>query len=669
MKRFKKGIILLLVLMAVLSMCMAVASAEGADPTGASYIATTGSETLNDVATVANKAYFGANYTWVMICAFMVFFFQCGFAMVETGFCRGKNAAHTITMNFMVFLVGAVGYFLVGFAIQMGGSGGAAGLGTGGSSLDSLLSIPGFGGILGYKGFLLNGTYDAGVYALFFFQMVFMDTTVTIPTGAMAERVKYSAVVITSFFISMVLYPLFANWVWGGGWMATLGSKFGIGHGVVDFAGSAVVHSMGGMLALAGAIVLGPRIGKFKKDGTARAFPGHDIPMAIIGTIILFFCWFSFNAGSTLNSTDFRLSVVATNTMIAGAIGGLIAMFYMWIKFGKPDPSMTANGTLAGLVAITAPCAFVNGISAFIIGLIAGLLVCVSVPFVENKLKLDDPVGAISVHGVNGFWGVLALGLFADGSYGDGFNGVAGGVRGLFYGDASQLLAQAIAIAVLLVYGFGVSYLFYKLLDKVWGLRVSPEDELEGLDIPEMGVLAYPDQQLVRSELDYDSEDNAPIKQLARFGYTGLIEKVYPAPVAVAAAPAAEPVAKPAPEPGATKFTKVEIITKQSKFEALKTAMNEIGITGMTVTQVLGYGIQKGKPEFYRGVETETNLLPKVQVEIVVSKVPVRTVVDAAKKVLYTGHIGDGKIFVYDVENVIKVRTGEEGYDALQDVE
>ncbi|HPS82311.1 MAG TPA: P-II family nitrogen regulator, partial [Candidatus Limiplasma sp.] len=251
----------------------------------------------------------------------------------------------------------------------------------------------------------------------------------------------------------------------------------------------------------------------------------------------------------------------------------------------------------------------------------------------------------------------------------DGVNGVAGGVRGLFYGDASQLLAQAIAIAVLLVYGFGVSYLFYKLLDKVWGLRVSPEDELEGLDIPEMGVLAYPDQQLVRSELDYDSEDNAPIKQLARFGYTGLIEKVYPAPVAVAAAPAAEPVAKPAPEPGATKFTKVEIITKQSKFEALKTAMNEIGITGMTVTQVLGYGIQKGKPEFYRGVETETNLLPKVQVEIVVSKVPVRTVVDAAKKVLYTGHIGDGKIFVYDVENVIKVRTGEEGYDALQDVE
>lgn len=668
MKLLKKVVVLLLVLIAVMAMCMAVASAEGADPTGASYVTTTGTETLDQVATMANKAYFGANYTWVMICAFMVFFFQCGFAMVETGFCRGKNAAHTITMNFMVFLVGAIGYFLVGFALQMGGSGGIASLGSGGSSLNGLLSIPGFGGILGYKGFMLEGTYDAGVYALFFFHMVFMDTTVTIPTGAMAERVKYSAVVITSFFISMVLYPLFANWVWGGGWMATLGTKFGIGHGVVDFAGSAVVHSMGGMLALAGAIVIGPRIGKFKKDGTARAFPGHNIPMAIIGTIILCFCWFSFNAGSTLNSSDFRLAVVATNTMIAGAIGGLVAMFYMWAKFGKPDPSMTANGTLAGLVAITAPCAFVTGVSAFIIGLIAGLLVCVAVPFVENKLKLDDPVGAISVHGVNGFWGVLSLGLFADGTYGDGFNGVAGGVRGLFYGDASQLLAQTIAIGVLLVWGFGVSYLFYKLLDKVWGIRVAPEIELEGLDIPEMGVLAYPDEQLVRSELDYDSDDNAPIKQLARFNKTGLIEMPAPAPVTTPITLVAG-AAKPERKPSAAKFTKVEIITKQSKFEALKTAMNEIGITGMTVTQVLGYGLQKGKTEYYRGVETEANLLPKVQVEIVISKVPVRTVVETAKKVLYTGNIGDGKIFVYDVENVIKVRTGEEGYDALQDVE
>lgn len=667
MKAFRRQMGFLLLLAAILALFSAGALAEGGDPTGASYVAATGGETLGSVALTANKAYFGANFTWVMICAFMVFFFQCGFAMVETGFCRGKNAAHTITMNFMVFLVGAAGYFLAGFALQMGGSGGAAGLGSGGGVLNGMLSIPGLGGILGYKGFLLGGTYDAGVYALFFFQMVFMDTTVTIPTGAMAERVKYSAVVITSFFISMVLYPLFANWVWGGGWLATLGARFGIGHGVVDFAGSAVVHSMGGMLALAGAIVIGPRIGKFKKDGTARAFPGHNIPMAIIGTIILYFCWFAFNAGSTLNSSDFRLSVVATNTMVAGAFGGLVAMFYMWIKYGKPDPSMTANGTLAGLVAITAPCAFVNGISASIIGIIAGFLVCIAVPFFENKLKLDDPVGAISVHGVNGFWGVLSVGLFADGSYGGGINGVAGGVTGLFYGDASQLAAQLIALAVLIVWGFGVSYVFFKVLDKVWGLRVLPEAELEGVDIPEMGVLAYPDQELVRSELDYDSEDNAPIRQLERFGWKGKAEKK-PVPAApIAPAVPAEPVLKPAP--AGAKFTKVEIITKQSKFEALKTAMNEIGITGMTVTQVLGYGLQKGKTEFYRGVETETNLLPKVQVEIVVSKVPVRTVIETAKKVLFTGSIGDGKIFVYDVENVVKVRTGEEGYDALQDVE
>lgn len=668
MKKLRKGIGFLLLICLIVSLFAVTAFAADGDPTGASYVLTNGSETLSDVATTANQAYFGANFTWVMICAFMVFFFQCGFAMVETGFCRGKNAAHTMTMNFMVFLVGAIGYFLVGFALQCGGSGGAAGLGSGGAVLDAMLSIPGLGGIMGYKGFMLSGTYDAGVYALFFFQMVFMDTTVTIPTGAIAERVKYSAVVISSFFISMFLYPLFANWVWGGGWLSTLGVNFGLGHGVVDFAGSGVVHSMGGMLALAGAIVIGPRIGKFKKDGSARAFPGHNIPMAIIGTIILFFCWFSFNAGSTLNSTDYRLAVVATNTMIAGAIGGLVAMFYMWIRYGKPDPSMTANGTLAGLVAITAPCAFVNGISAFIIGLIAGILVCLSVSFIENKLKLDDPVGAISVHGVNGFWGLISLGLFADGKYGDGLNGVAGNVTGLFFGDASQLIAQLVAIAVLLIYGFGLAFVFYKVLDKVWGLRVSPEDELEGLDIPEMGVLAYPDQQMVRTELDYDSEDNAPIAQLARFKKPDAPMEPFTPAAPVEKAVPVEMVVKPVSEPG-VKLTKVDIITKQSKFEALKAAMNEIGVSGMTVTQVLGCGMQKGKPEYYRGVETEMNLLPKVEIEIVVSKVPVRTVIETAKKVLYTGHIGDGKIFVYDVENVVKVRTGEEGYDALQDCE
>ncbi|MEL4105216.1 ammonium transporter [Oscillospiraceae bacterium WX1] len=516
------SVIFLLVILAGVLLVPALAAA---DPTGASYASSTGTETISDVALAANKAQFSANFVWVMITGFMVFFFQCGFAMVETGFVRGKNASHTITMNFMVFLVGAVGYFLTGFAIQFGGSGGAAGLGTGGSVLNGMLSIPGLGGILGYKGFLLQsgGTYDAGIYALFFFQMVFMDTTCTIPTGSMAERVKYSAIVVTSFFISMIFYPLFGNWMWGGGWMATLGAKFGIGHGGVDFAGSSVVHAMGGALALTGAIVIGPRIGKFKKDGTARAFPGHHIPMAIIGTIILFFCWFSFNAGSTLNAGDFRLSVVATNTMIAGAIGGLVAMFYMWIKYGKPDPSMTANGALAGLVAITAPCAFVNGIWAFVIGAVAGILVCASVSFVENKLKIDDPVGAISVHFVNGCWGILALGLFADGTYGDGLNGVAGGVKGLFYGDAGQLLAQLIIIGVLVVYGIGVSFVWFKVLDKVHGLRVPAKVELEGLDLEEMGAYGYPDFQIVKSSLDSVSSDNADVPHLKNVKYKTIV--------------------------------------------------------------------------------------------------------------------------------------------------
>jgi ammonium transporter, Amt family len=299
-----------------------------------------------------------------------------------------------------------------------------------------------------------------------------------------------------------------------------LGANFGLGHGAVDFAGSGVVHSMGGVLAVAGAVVLGPRIGKFKKDGTARAFPGHDVPMAIVGTIILFFCWFSFNAGGTLNGSDFRIAVAATNTMIAGAVGGCTAIFYWWIKYGKPDPSMTANGALAGLVAITAPCGFTNAGCSFVIGLIAGIIVCAAVPTVENKFKIDDPVGAISVHFCNGLWGVIATGLFADGTYGDGFNGVAGNVTGLFYGDYKQLIAQLISVGVILVYGLGGAFLWFKFLDKVWGLRVSPEVELEGLDLDEMGAYGYPDFQINKSgELDSVSSNNAEIKQLKNVKY------------------------------------------------------------------------------------------------------------------------------------------------------
>lgn len=462
-----------------------------------------GQPTVEEIGNQVGKNKIGINFVWVILTGCLIFFFQAGFALVETGFTQAKNAMHTMAMNLMVFLVGAFGYWLTGFALQFGGSGGTALLGSGTATLNGEVSIPGLGGLFGYKGFFLTtgGTYDVGIFAMFMFQMVFMDTTVTIPTGAMAERVKYSAVVIGSFFVSMIYYPLYGNWVWGGGWLSTLGKNFGLGHGALDFAGSGVVHAMGGIMALASAIIIGPRIGKFKKDGTVVAFPGHDIPMAILGTIILFFGWFAFNAGSTLNGQDFRLAVVATNTMLAGAMGGLTAMFYMWAKYGKPDPSMMCNGALAGLVAITAPCAFVNSIFAVIIGIVGGFLVCWSVYFVEHKLRIDDPVGAVSVHFVNGVWGLISLGLFADGTYGDGFNGVAGGVRGLFYGDAGQFAAQMIDVAALVVWGFGMSYLFYKALDKIMGIRVSPEAELEGLDIPEMGILAYPDFVLTKQEI------------------------------------------------------------------------------------------------------------------------------------------------------------------------
>lgn len=499
----KRKIVIGIVVALLLAMTVGVVYAAGGDPTGANLgtakditSAVAGKPTLEEVATQVAKNKLGINFVWVMLTAFLIFFFQAGFALVETGFTQAKNAMHTMAMNLMVFLVGTVGFFLTGFAFMMGGSGAFSSLG-GTAPLNHALSIGGWN-LLGLNGFFLSsgGTYDVGVYALFFFEMVFMDTTVTIPTGAMAERVKFLAVVIGSFFVSMVYYPIYGGWVWGGGWLSQLGAKLGLGNGVIDFAGSGVVHAMGGMMALAGAMVIGPRIGKFKKDGTPVAIPGHDIPMAILGTIILFFGWFAFNAGSTLNGTDLRLAVVATNTMIAGAVGGLVAMFYMWIKYGKPDPSMMCNGALAGLVAITAPCAFVNGISAFIIGAVAGILVCVSVAFVENKLKIDDPVGAFSVHGVNGLWGILSVGIFADGTYGAGLNGVQGAVTGILYGSTDQLWAQLIDMVVIVVYGFGLSYLFYKALDAIMGIRVKPEDEIAGLDLPEMGVLAYPDFQL-----------------------------------------------------------------------------------------------------------------------------------------------------------------------------
>jgi len=448
------------------------------------------------LADVAGHNRIAINIAWTLVCGFLVMFMQAGFAMAETGFTQAKNAGHTMAMNFMVYALGVLGYWLCGFAIQMGGVGGVATLG-GGTTLNSEFVVKLFGkdfGLFGMKGFFLSGvTYDAVVFTIFLFQMVFMDTTATIPTGSMAERWTFKSFVVYGFFISALVYPLYANWVWGGGWLSQLGGNFGLGHGHVDFAGSSVVHMTGGVAALAGAMVLGPRIGKFKKDGTPNAIPGHHIPMALVGCFILAFGWFGFNAGSTLAGGDLRIGIVATNTMLAGAAAAFSSMVYMWMRYGKPDISMMANGMLAGLVGITAPCAFVNSVSAVIIGAVAGVLVCFSVFFIERVLKIDDPVGAISVHGVNGAWGVLSLGLFADGTYGDGLNGVAGPVRGLFYGDASQFMAQVAGTVTNIVFVFVIMYVFFKVLDMIIPLRVPAELEIEGLDQAEVAVTAYPD--------------------------------------------------------------------------------------------------------------------------------------------------------------------------------
>jgi Amt family ammonium transporter len=457
--------------------------------------------TVADVGNQVGQNKIAINFTWTLICGFLVMFMQAGFAMVEAGLCRVKNANHTYMMNFTVYACGLFAYWLIGFAIQMGGAAGNGNLG-GLQPLNGEHTMSLFGktwGLWGTQGMLLSGhTYDVGVMVIFLFEMVFMDTALTIVTGAAAERWKFLTFCVSSVLMGAFTYPIFGNWAWGGGWLATLGTNLGLGKGYCDFAGSGVVHAVGGLTALAVALIIGPRIGKFNRDGSPNAIIGHDISAVLIGCFILAFGWFGFNPGSTLGASaagNLRIGSIAVNTMLAGCTGTFAAMLYMWAFKGKPDASMSANGLLAGLVAITAPSGFVNTVSSCIIGAVAGVLVCLSVAFVESRLKVDDPVGAISVHGACGLWGVLSVGLFADGksNYGGAWNGVTGSVTGLFYGDASQLVAQIIGIGTLIGFVFTFSFALNWVLDVFLGQRVSAESELEGLDLPEMGQLGYPE--------------------------------------------------------------------------------------------------------------------------------------------------------------------------------
>jgi ammonium transporter, Amt family len=464
--------------------------------------------TVGDVINQVGQNKIAINFVWTLVTGFLVMFMQAGFAIVETGLCRAKNANHTMMMNFMVYGVGMLAYWLIGFAVQFGGYGANANLG-GAGVLNKEFTITLFGkafGLFGQGGYFLmhNNSYDVFVMVLFLFQMVFMDTALTIVTGAAAERWKYAAFMVSSFVMGAFIYPLFGNWAWGGGWLANLGANFGLGHGYADFAGSGVVHAVGGITALAVSLVIGPRIGKFTRTGKPVAMPGHDLLVVLTGCFILAFGWFGFNPGSTLGASgngNLRIGSIAVDTMLAGMAGSFGALLYMWLRYGKPDASMSGNGLLAGLVAITAPSGFVNPVGAVIIGLIAGVLVCLSVEFVERVMKVDDPVGAISVHGTNGLWGVISVGLFADGksNYGGSWNTVNGNVTGLFYGDMGQLVAQLIGVATLIGFVFSFAFVVNWIIDLVVGQRVGAKVELEGLDLPEMGALCYPEFEIKTS--------------------------------------------------------------------------------------------------------------------------------------------------------------------------
>ena len=563
---------------------------------------------------------------WFLIGAALVFFMQAGFAMVETGFTRAKNAGNIIMKNLMDFCIGTVVFVLLGFSLMMAED-----------YVFGLVGVPNLEILTDFGAFLKGGNAPS-----FVFNLVFCATAATIVSGSMAERTKFVSYCIYSGVISLFVYPIEAGWVWNAqGWLAQLGFH--------DFAGSAAIHAVGGITALIGAIMVGPRLGKYVKDQTGKvkkvnAIPGHSITLGALGCFILWFGWYGFNGAAAWDGNS--LASIFVTTTIAPAVATCTTMLYTWIKNGKPDVSMCLNGSLAGLVGVTAGCDAVDALGSAIIGIVSGILVVVVVETLDLKLHIDDPVGAVGVHLANGVWGTLAVGLLANPA-------APAGLEGLLYTGSFRLLGiQTLGIIAILAWTAVTMILTFLIIRKTVGLRVSKEEEIKGLDRTEHGLpSAY--------------ADFVPAVESLNYGYESAMNVSGDVPPAEAV-----PVKKmPTFDDGTPKFTKVEIICKESRFEALKTAMMDIGITGMTVSHVLGCGIQKGKPEYYRGVQVEANLLPKVQVDIVVSKVPVRSVIETAKKVLYTGHIGDGKIFVYDVENVVKVRTGEEGYDALQDVE
>ena len=579
-------------------------------------------EIIKLIEETVNAEVFGV---WFLIGAALVFFMQAGFAMVETGFTRAKNAGNIIMKNLMDFCIGTVVFVLLGFSLMMAED-----------YLFGIIGVPNLDIFRDFGGFIQKNASS------FVFNLVFCATAATIVSGAMAERTKFISYCIYSAVISLFVYPIEAGWVWNTeGWLYKLGFH--------DFAGSAAIHSVGGITALIGAIMVGPRLGKYIKEKSGKvtkvnAIPGHSITLGALGCFILWFGWYGFNGAAAWDNTS--LASIFLTTTIAPAVATCTTMIFTWIKNGKPDVSMCLNASLAGLVGITAGCDALDALGSTVVGVVSGIIVVVAVEFLDLKLHIDDPVGAVGVHLVNGVWGTIAVGLLANPE-------APAGLSGLFYTGSARLLGvQTLGIVSILAWTGVVMSLTFLIIKKTIGLRVSAEEEIKGLDSTEHGLpSAYADFLPAVESLDYGYEDAVAVS-----GDTPVAEAV--------------PVKKvPSFEEGAVKFTKVEIICKEARLESLKNAMMSIGITGMTVSHVLGCGAQKGKPEYYRGVQVEANLLPKVQVDIVVSKVPVREVIETAKRVLYTGHIGDGKIFVYDVENVVKVRTGEEGYDALQDVE